>query len=148
MTPQKRNLLLLLLLYYLPTCWQEILPNKTVLKVSQTPCPALQHPVEEQEGDRLGLNLVGATLPFQMPAQSPFLTSKHHWTHTTVSWRYFDCNLITMLIALNGVMMGNRHSEFEENITAVQSGCSHCVITVGGLQCSNSFFKLYRLNVS
>lgn len=67
-----------------------------------------------------------SALPNAPPAA--FLTTPHYCTHTTVSWRYFICNLITILIALNGIMMGNRRLAFEGSIAAVQFKCSHRVM--------------------
>ena len=100
------------------------LTTQLFTRVSETPCPALQHPKEEQEE---GLQIRPGSRWSHSALPAAFLTSPHQWTQTTVSWRYFICNLITMLIALNVIMMGNRCLEFEGSIAAVQQ-CSHSVM--------------------
>lgn len=120
-------------------------------RVSQTPCSALQRPKEEQEEGlqirpRSGWSL--SALPNALPATS--LTSPHQSTHTTVSWRYFICNLITILIALNGIMMGSRRLEFEGSIAAVQCKCSHSVMAKslrGQERCGAEYFLGNDLNI-
>lgn len=105
--------------------------TKLSTRVSQTPCPALQHPKEEQK-EGLQIRPRSGWSHSALPNAPPdaFLTSPHQWTHThtTMSWRYFIFNLITILIALNGIMMGNRRLEFEGSIAAVQYECSRSVM--------------------
>ncbi len=103
--------------------------TKLSTRVSQTPCPALQHPKEEQQ-EGLQIRPRSGRSHSALPNAPPdaFLTSPHQWTHTTVSWRYFIFNLITILIALNGIMMGNRRLEFEGSTAVVQYECSHSVM--------------------
>lgn len=46
------------------------------------------------------------------------LTASCHWTQTTVSLRHFICNLITILITLNGIMMGNQCLRISEQLSS------------------------------
>lgn len=120
-------------------------------RVSQTPCPALQRPMEEQE-EGLQIRPRSGWSRSVLPNAPPgaFLTSLYQWTHTTVSWRYFICNLITILIALNGIMMGNRRSEFDGSTAVVQYEGSHNVMAnslCGRRGAGLHIFLAYRLNI-
>lgn len=116
-----------------------------------SPCPALQHPKEEQEE---GLKIMpragcsSAALLNALPAA--FLTSPQQWTNTTVSWRYFIGNLITILIALNAIMMGNRCLAFEGSVAAMQYKYIHSVMAsslCGGRDAGLNIFIVYALNI-
>lgn len=58
-----------------------------------------------------------------------------------MSWRYFIWNLIASVIALNGIMMGNRHSRVWEE-------CNSCVVTVCSVCSRKSTVVLFMLKGS